>query len=203
MASVTRQFADRWQWVDTPFRFDAESHTYHVEGRGIVPHITGLLERDGLVDDTWYTEESCERGRAVHQLSAEYDLGALDVDDVVDYRVYLLGHIHGMKILQPTWRDIEVPLVHPRHLFGGRPDRVGKIDGAVSVYEVKTGSPTKAHPVQTALQAILVAPIVRLPPESIQRYAGYVTDRGRCKIEHHKNRQDFIRARKILKEYCS
>jgi hypothetical protein len=77
------------------FRFDAVNHEYIDPSSGSVfPHITGMLQQTGWIDDTWYTEESSARGRAVHRLTADFDLGALHVDSCVSrYRPYLLGHV--------------------------------------------------------------------------------------------------------------
>ncbi len=188
--------------ISAPFRFDATTHTY-TDSRGEVPHITGLLAAAGEIDDTWYTEESCDRGRAVHQLTAEYDLGALDPGDCVSpFRAYLLGHVACDLVLGPRWLWIETPAVHPTLRFGGRNDRSGYVFKAGSVLEVKSGAPAKCHQVQTALQAILAAPTFGLPPEALVRYAEYVDERGRYKLHEHKSPRDFRRAYEILRRYA-
>ena len=56
--------------LDVPFRFDAIRHSYTELATGEErPHITGMLERTGWVDEEWFTEESSERGTAVHSLT--------------------------------------------------------------------------------------------------------------------------------------
>lgn len=186
-----------------PFRFDADRHVYVALDTGeIVPNITRLLKLAGLIDDRWYSEESCERGKVVHQLTAEYDLGALDLADLQGhpYAGYVHAHIAVMGIMRPTWLHIETPAVHRIHRFGGRPDRVGLVYATGSVLEVKSGDPEPAHMVQTALQAILVAEELEVPPRLVQRFAEYVKADGKYKVEHHTNPRDFDKAFDIIRE---
>lgn len=185
------------------FRFCAETHTYTDEA-GVIPHITGLLERSGWIDDRWYTEEGSERGTAVHDLTAAYDLKALDVDKCASpYRGYLLGHIKAVSVERPEFLAVEEPLVHSHFRYGGRPDRVLVMQGGLkAIWEGKSGDPEKSHGIQTALQAILVAPTLYLPPEALGRFALYWKPNGRFRLEEHHRKQDFSEAYRILKEYC-
>lgn len=186
------------------FRFDANRHEYIDTERGeVLPHITGMLEATGWIDDRWYTEESRERGSAVHRLTADFDLGALDPSRCNStYRPYLLGHVKAMSIAMPFWLHVEEPMVSAAEGFGGRPDRVGTLYGAQAILEVKTGGVEDAHEIQTALQAILVAPELRLPAESIQRYALYLKPDGKFRLEWHKRPANFVEAWKIIRETC-
>lgn len=183
-----------------PFRFDAIEHVYTDALTGeVLPHITQLLE----VDDTWFTEESSIRGSAVHRLTAEFDLEALHLETCQSvYRPYLLAHVDAMRGLRPEFLAIEEPGVHPIYRFGGRPDREVIIDGATGVLEIKTADPSKAHELQTALQAILVAGKYHLPPEALRRWCLYVRDTGRWFLEEHKRPADFIVARERIKKHC-
>lgn len=190
----------------TSFRFDAFNHEYVETATGLVlPHITGMLDRTGWVDDRWYTEESCERGHQVHRLTADYDLGAIDdLDRVVDkYRAYLLAYADAMRVIPHEWDAIEEPLVHSTYRFGGRCDRRGRIYTAKGVCEVKSGLVDKAHPVQTALQAILVAPLFGLPPELVDRFCLYLKPTGRWTLEQHKEPRDLIEAKRIIQVCCT
>lgn len=63
-----------------PFRFSASEHKYFIHNRE-VRHVTELLSLEGLIQgEEWFDEESRERGQAVHDLTARFDLGALDVE---------------------------------------------------------------------------------------------------------------------------
>ena len=188
------------------FRFDVSSHTYFLNGEQI-PHITRMLEATGWVDQTFFTEDSTERGQAVHALTASYDLGALDVATHVSrYRGWLLAHVKAMRILKPTWQAIEEPAVHPVYRFGGRPDRVGTMYAMRAVVEVKSCGQgfrvERSHQLQTALQAILVSADFGLPADAVQRFGLYLRDNGQFRLEHHRDRRDFDEARRIIKRTC-
>jgi len=182
------------------FRFDAASHEYlDLETGAVLPHITGMLQRTGWIDDTWYTEESSERGTAVHRLTADYDLGALDVESCVSqYRGYLLGHVKAMHILRPDVVAVEEPIINPIEKWGGRPDRIIIVRGLRGVLEIKTGAPERSHQVQTALQAILEGFECGIPPAGLQRQALYLKGNGTFRLIEHTDRRDFIEAQRVI-----
>jgi alkanesulfonate monooxygenase SsuD/methylene tetrahydromethanopterin reductase-like flavin-dependent oxidoreductase (luciferase family) len=192
----------------TQFRFDPDLHEYTDRDGRPLPHITGMLERCGWIDRTWYDDEASERGRQVHRLTADFDMGALDVGSFVSkYRPWLLSYVGAMQTLRPTWDAIEAPAVHPDYRFGGRPDRVGKVFGIYTILEVKSNNKgwnlEKAHPIQTALQAVLVSATRPLPAEAWTRYALYCRPNGKFRLEpHEQRRKDFDEAYRIVKECC-
>lgn len=187
-----------------PFRFDAAKHEYLDLSTGEeYPHITDMLESTGWTDHTWCTAESRIRGTAVHKLTADHDLGALDVPTCRSrYRGWLLAHVGAMNILQPEIVAVEEPLVHPTYRYGGRPDRVWRYDGAICIGEVKTGTYEKGHPIQTALQAILISVKYRIPAPAIGRFGLYLKESGRFKVEPFDDRRDIDEALRIIKR-CS
>jgi len=183
------------------FRFDAANHDYINLATGeSYPHITGMLEQTGWVDDRWYTEESSERGTAVHRLTADYDLKALDVASCTSrFRGYLLAHVQAVTTVRPTMLAVEEPLVHPVLLFGGRPDRDCLVYKLRATWEVKTGSPERSHQIQTALQAILLAVESKIPAAAMGRFCCYVKDKGKFKVVEHKDRRDFDEAYRVVR----
>lgn len=191
------------------FRFDATAHEYlSIDTGEVYPHITGMLEQCGLVDRRWYTAASCERGSCVHRLTTDYDLGAIAREDLPTvnsiYKGWLAAHVKAMDIIRPAWQHIEEPMVSAQYRFGGRPDRVGRVYGAIAVVEIKSGAPEPAHAIQLALQALLVAPDLKLPPESIPRYALYLKNTGRFKLETFPNtRKDFAEAKRVIHRCCA
>lgn len=185
----------------TAFRFDVTNHEYiDLETGSVLPHITGMLEQTGWIDDTWYTEESSERGTAVHRLTADYDLGALDVESCVSrYRGYLLGHVKAMQILRPEVVSVEEPIINPIEKWGGRPDRIIIVRGLRGVLEIKTTSnEERSHQVQTALQAILESLECGIPYNGLQRQVLYLKDKGKFKLVEHTDRRDFIEAQRVI-----
>lgn len=187
------------------FRFEPNGHVYTALDTGeIIPSITQMLGQAGVVDDTFYTEESSRRGTEVHALTSDFDLGALDPDACLSrYRGYLLAHVQAMKILRPEFVAIEEPAVHPVYRFGGRPDRVITLRGLKGVLEIKTTAhPEPSHALQTALQAILVAQDAELPPHMLQRLCLYLKPNGKFRLEEHTRRQDFTEAERVIKRCC-
>lgn len=186
------------------FRFDAAEHEYIDTLTGqVLPHITGLLQQSGLIDDTWYTEESCERGQMVHRLTADYDLGALNPTTCVSrYRGYLMAYVGAKGLLRPEILAVEEPMVHPVFRFGGRPDRIVRIDGARGVLEIKSGAKERVHGVQTALQAILDAEDAHLPERALVRYGVYVKPTGRFQVEEFTDKRDFDQAHDLIRRFC-
>lgn len=193
------------------FRFDPRAHAYYdLEGRTL-PHITGMLKAGGWVDDTWFTEESSIRGTAVHDLTAEYDLEALDHEQVVSrYRSWLLAYVECMKRLRPEWKMIEEPIVHPVYRFGGRPDAIGVIFNRWTVLEKKTAAKRRVtnrgltlDPVgiQTALQTILAATIYPLPLTSWDRRAVYLKENGKFSLEPYTDERDFDEAWRLIRDF--
>jgi len=187
-----------------PFRFDAANHEYIELATGETrPHITGMLEQTGHIDPRWYTHDSRVRGQAVHHMTADYDLGVLDVEQEQSrYRGYLLAHVELMAKMQPEILEVEQPRMHPRWRYGGRLDRVWRYAGALTIPEIKTGDYEKAHPIQTALQAILVELEHGLPAEMFVRMGVYLKPNGRAKVLQFNNPADFIEARKVIKCTC-
>jgi hypothetical protein len=190
--------------VSTPaveFRFDAGPHEYTdlVTGN-LIPHITGMLQQTGWIDDTWFTEESSDRGTAVHKLTADYDLEALDLEQCVSpFRSYLLAHVKVVSLARPVFEAVEQPLVHSRLHFGGRPDRLVRLYGLMGVWEIKSGEPKRSDQVQTALQAILAEEVFRVPATALERYCCYLKPTGRAVLEEHVDRRDFDEARRVIR----
>jgi hypothetical protein len=185
------------------FTYDDGAHAYaRLDGRPI-PHITGMLERAGEIDDRWYTEESSARGTHVHKLTADFDLGALEPARCQSrFKGYLLGHVAAVGILRPEFKQIEEPMAHPTYHFAGRPDRIALIYMLLSILELKSGGKEKSHQIQTALQAILAAARYGIPAEAIPRYCLYLQDNGRYKLERHDKQKDFVRAYEIIRQCC-
>lgn len=191
-------------------RFDKARHEYMDEDTGeILEHTTSLLKKAGEVDDTWLTDEGRRRGTAVHDLTCDYDLGAIDDPKTLkadtlqgDYKPYLLGYVRAMEMMQHEWTLIEEVCAHPFYRYGCRPDRGGTIYGAHGVLEVKTGAIEKHHGIQTALQAMVLGAEWKIPERALVRYALYLKPTGRFALEEHTRLEDFDRAHEIARKFC-
>ena len=184
------------------FRFDAIDHRYFLDGLE-VPHIHRMLEQTGWMDDTWMTEESSARGREVHRLTAQHDLGALDLATVAqEHKGYVLAYVKALTVGRVGVASVEEACVHPTLKFGGRPDRTVKIQGLRGVLEIKTGQPMKGHPIQLALQAFLVADHAQLPPEALARFCVYLTPTGKFRLVEFTDRRDLDEAYRVIQRCC-
>jgi hypothetical protein len=193
--------------IGLPFRFDALNHVYTAIDTGEeLPHITGMLEHTGWVDSRWYTEDSRERGSAVHRLTADYTLGAIGaIEDVVSrYAGWLHAYADFMRRVRPTVIAVEEPIAHLHYRYAGRPDLIARLYGLLSVVEGKSGAPEKAHQIQTALQAILAAQEHGdgMPAHLWGRFALYLKEDGKWFLEQHRDRGDFDAAREVIRTCC-
>lgn len=191
-----------------PFRYDDSNHEYLDPASGeVYPHITGLLERAGWVDDRWYTEESSVRGTAIHKATARIDLeDILGLDDSfvasAEIRGWLLAYLEAKRKTQPAYSSIEQPRVHPTWKFAGRIDRGGVVFGRRGIVEIKSGLKEKSHQIQTALQAILIAPwFGALPAVHVARWCLYLKPNGKLRFLPHEDRKDFDEANRILARF--
>ena len=115
-----------------------------------LPSVTQILTEAGIINPTWYTEESMERGTIVH-LACEYlDQGDLD-ESTIDPSI--IGYIESYKKFKahlgytPEW--IEVPQKDPTGVYAGTPDRI-IITRPRSLDDLKTGPYQHWHRLQSA-----------------------------------------------------
>ena len=142
--------------------FDSETHTYRKDGT-IVPHITGILEEAGLVDDFYYTEKTSAIGKAIHTACRYLDEEELDWDSLDSE---IVGRVKGYdRFLKETgFKAIvnEEIVFSELHLFAGTLDKRGFLFGEESVVELKSGPPQIWARLQTAGQNLcLTKPLKR------------------------------------------
>jgi hypothetical protein len=119
--------------------FDAERHLYRLNDQP-APGCTRILTGLNLVDDRWFTEESRQRGSAVHAAVHYWLEGALDWESV-DNRI--LGYVEGaIKLIEEL--KLEIEKVEHRvgseiHGFCGMLDFRGKIHGEPTILDWKSG----------------------------------------------------------------
>lgn len=127
--------------------FDADTHTYLVDGEE-VPSVTTILN---YMSDVEYSkvnpavlEQAARRGSLVHEYTELVDYDALP--DEIEYEVlpYIQAYMKFVRDYKPNWVLIEEPLYSEEHNYIGTVDRIGYIDGRLSVVDIKTlASPTK------------------------------------------------------------
>ena len=127
--------------------FDEKKHQYKVNGK-VVPSVTEILEHItapgyGKVNPS-ILDEAKERGTAVHELTEEIDLGFPPeyIDPAIEG--YALAYLKFLEDYDVEWDYIEHQFYEPKMGFCGTIDRVGKIDGADAVLDIKTTSAPSA-----------------------------------------------------------
>jgi len=120
--------------------FDAAAHVYKWHGE-IKPSVTQVIGGTGMIDKTWFTEESRRRGQYVHTATALHDRGRLDestVDPVV--RPYLDAWISFRRDTGVKCLAVERLAYSEEHGFAGTLDRIIKWpDGRKAVIDIKSG----------------------------------------------------------------
>lgn len=186
-------------------RFDPERHSYTLDGVAI-PGITAVLRGAGLIDETWFSAASRDRGTAVHLATQFADEGDLDEGSVDPA---LLGYIAAWNAFKA---EAGFTATYPPEILVGSPtlryatqiDRVGTLDGGFLALNIKTGMPQPWHPVQTAGEALAfcewtgAARIFNLRRASVQ-----LSDDGTYRFHEHKNRRDYdvFRAARVVAQW--
>lgn len=165
--------------------FDERDHSYFSEGV-YVPSVTRILMDEGLVDDTWFTEESRNRGSAVHVF--------------IKHKCLIeKGAFVGCAMLSPEWKSyydgylqfeedcnwkpqiIEGPMACEK--FAGTPDQIGLLNNETAVLDIKTGQPQRV----TGLQLQGYEDLLGRPAK---RYALHLSSTGKYRLIEYKDRQD-------------
>lgn len=135
--------------------FDAASHTYRLDGR-LVPHVTGVLAGLGLVDTSWFTEESRRRGQAVHAAIHYHLQKDLDWSTVQErFKGYVEAAILFLDDAKAVIDATELRLVHARApIFAGTADVFGDLFKDDSLADWKSGAVGEVTGLQTALYDI-------------------------------------------------
>jgi len=147
------------------FTYDKTRHVYRLNGQRLL-HTTEVLQDVGHIDPTYYTEESRERGRVVHEVTAHLDRGGgLKWDTLhVELQGFVESWLRLRDELRPTrFLAIEHPIYHPLYLYGTTPDRVLLWEGRTWVWEFKTvkaGHAPYWTKWQTAAQDMALGPCI-------------------------------------------
>lgn len=120
--------------------FDPVKHEYFFAGRK-VPGVTSILSPLTNFDAVppAILQAASEFGKAVHLACELDDLGILD-DSELDAALvpYLKGWRKFVRDTDATWDDIERPCYHPLMRYAGTPDRIGRVNGLLTVVDIKS-----------------------------------------------------------------
>jgi len=163
--------------------FDADTHTYTAGGVPLVS-VTTAIKSAGLMGDTsFYTEESRDRGTAVHWVTERFDLGTLDCE-LIDEALapYLAAYERFRQEHGPVWSHVETKTADLALHYAGTVDRAGRLTTCPHpvVLDIKSGGPAAWHRVQlSAYKRLLAAEL----PALITRYALYLSSEGTYRLE--------------------
>lgn len=142
------------QMIQPTIEFDAEAHEYRVNGE-VYPSVTQIIHEFGLMDTSHFTDEAAARGRYVAEATAMDDRGELDFDACAA----------GAKGYIEAWRrfrretgfiplQIEQVVVSPIYKYAGTLDRLGLLQSAKWLLDIKCGAFARWHFLQLALYAL-------------------------------------------------
>ena len=122
--------------------FNEENHEYTVDGIKL-PSVTEIVSPFTFSKyrvDAAVVNQAAYRGKMIHEVCADYDMGAIDDDAELspDIALYLKGWKDFCSDYRPEWLMIEQPMASVN--FAGTVDRVGMIDGNPCIVDIKTTS---------------------------------------------------------------
>lgn len=119
--------------------YDA-SHTYKLDGEELpsVSEVIRFISREVYGTVNQYTlDNAAERGTKVHKLTEALDkYGSCEAPE--DLVGYIKAYVKFRKDHQVEWQKIEYATHHPDRLYAGTIDRIGLVDGKLSVVDIKS-----------------------------------------------------------------
>ncbi len=167
--------------------FDESKHEYLINGQ-IVPSVTQILRAAGLIDDQWFTDESCIRGSYVAKATHYYDQGDLAVETVDPIiKPYLDAWIRFREESKIEVLASEERVYHSIYRYAGTLDRRARWRGKEMIIDIKTGAESDWHELQTAGYAMTFN-------RSIATGAVYLKNDGAYRFVQH----DLVRPRDVF-----
>lgn len=141
--------------------FDPVLHEYR-DSEVIIPSVTQVLKRAGYIDDRWYTEESRERGSAVHDLCERYAHG-IRIDDAgraLSSLEYVNSFTEWLRRSKAYAIETENRIDHflNGRRYAGKFDLLAEIGGRRVIVDYKTGTKAPWHTIQVAAYALPTNP---------------------------------------------
>ena len=136
--------------------FDETTHVYRINGQP-VPGVTSVLKEAGLIDATFFTPETAQRGTFVHTACALWDKNDLDTC-ALDPR--LVGYLEAWQKFRKDSgivpAIIETPYYSDKYGFAGTIDRAWMDGNHFVVADIKSGPLPSWLPLQLAGYSILI-----------------------------------------------
>lgn len=177
--------------------YKEETHQYFLDGVEI-PGITSVLKRAGLTgmyQDSCDTTDGCFcpkcKGQKIHQ-AVEFDCkGTLDFNSLdVAMKPYVLGWRQFCKDFNYAPDYFEFKVFSEAYRFAGRIDTAGMMKDKRYIVEIKTGSSSVAHKLQTAAQKFAFWATEHKTIDG--RICVYLKDDGTYKTVEHTSPDDIV-----------
>ena len=133
--------------------YDDARHTYS-DDKGILPSVTQIIEAVGLRSTAFYKEGAADRGKAIHRILHEIDLGkSPDWREAEQY----IGYIEAWTTLKGQLKEAQGYEVftsecigsHPQKRYAGTVDKVFRYGlDKYCIFDIKTGKKEKWHTLQ-------------------------------------------------------
>jgi len=136
-----------------------DDHHYFWNGNR-VPGVTEILQSEGFIDTTWFTEASRDRGSYVHeacQYLLENDLAWDEIDE--EYRPWIESFAQWVEAVRPEVVELETLHYSETWGYAGQLDWLLQIDGELWLIDGKTGAVSPWVGLQTAAYEHLLDPI--------------------------------------------
>lgn len=136
--------------------FDALAHEYKVGGHK-VPGVTGVIRALKLMPSFPQNEAvkvAMSRGTRVHHLTERCDNGTITHDVDPELFAYAEQWIEARDIIGGTIIHTELRVASDEWKFAGTLDRAISVDGAILIIDIKTGTKSSWHKLQTAAYAL-------------------------------------------------
>ncbi len=131
---------------------------YIISGDLVIPRVTHILNAMGIVDTSWYTEESANRGTDIHLLTMFIDDDLINSNEVDEgLRGYLKAYEKFKKENKTKVIESETEVIY-RNIYGGHIDRVMEINGNKYIIDIKTGQFVNWHGIQLAAYGLAYDP---------------------------------------------
>ncbi len=173
-------------------QFNAERHEYTVNGAR-VPSVTQILKAEGFTPNYGSNAQAAaQRGTMVHALTVKIDKWQDTGTSTYLYQKYITAYIRFISAEMPQWTEIEERSYSDTWGFAGTIDRRTENQ----IWDIKTGKPTAANPLQLAGYALLY------DDRSLERWNLYLHDDGTYDAVQHEDKKDFVVFTNALYNYA-
>ena len=143
--------------------FEPKNHVYKLDGKELpsVSEITRFISRELYKEaDQTAIDIAADRGTRVHRACEEIDRTGFTECDT-DIMQYVSAYVKFLKEHDVKWEMIEQPVYSRQHWVAGTVDRLGLVDGKMTLLDIKTTKRISGqHKIQYSAQLTLYSEMV-------------------------------------------